>query len=467
MAFFKQITSHVAPPVPASPDASVRVDQGAHELSDSLRGLDLNAVVMGRKTWESIPAKFRPLAGRLNVIITRGSAAELGRRVLEDLKAAAAAAPAKGKAAAPEKWEMHHLPGGVTTDSKGKGKAKTKVGEQSSGTRGSATTVLTPSTLSSSNPRQTTLPSPILISQSLSSALSLLSSPVPIILSSSGGGPTSNPNSSSSSAAASPSIPPLSINKIFCIGGAEIYRQVLRLSSHSPQTPDTPTGPGTASETGTDTEGEGSGPTTTTTSSSTVDPFSRARNREGDHFEVRILQTQIRKLVPNGIVPVVSQPPPSSTSLSSLSSTSSTSASASASSASMVPAYERRKSRVEDPDFDCDTFFPDLLPAPGSGVKSAKWRPVTQDKMRDWIGEDVELPQHAGRRKESIQDEAVGEVEEEDSEDDDEEEDVFEEERGRRRSGNAANGVGVDGRELWLKDEKAGVEIRVLGWERR
>lgn len=29
-----------------------------------------NAVVMGRKTWESIPAKFRPLPGRINVVLT-------------------------------------------------------------------------------------------------------------------------------------------------------------------------------------------------------------------------------------------------------------------------------------------------------------------------------------------------------------------------------------------------------------
>eukprot|EP00457_Paulinella_chromatophora_P005869 gb/GEZN01005887.1/.p2 GENE.gb/GEZN01005887.1/~~gb/GEZN01005887.1/.p2 ORF type:complete len:158 (-),score=16.02 gb/GEZN01005887.1/:198-671(-) len=30
----------------------------------------LNAVVMGRKTWESLPTTFRPLPNRLNVIVT-------------------------------------------------------------------------------------------------------------------------------------------------------------------------------------------------------------------------------------------------------------------------------------------------------------------------------------------------------------------------------------------------------------
>ncbi|KUI60086.1 Dihydrofolate reductase [Cytospora mali] len=40
-------------------------------LPPSVEPPAMNAVIMGRKTWESIPPKFRPLKGRLNIVISR------------------------------------------------------------------------------------------------------------------------------------------------------------------------------------------------------------------------------------------------------------------------------------------------------------------------------------------------------------------------------------------------------------
>jgi len=41
-----------------------------------------NAVVMGRKTWESIPEKYRPLPDRLNIVLSSNSTLELPPEVL-------------------------------------------------------------------------------------------------------------------------------------------------------------------------------------------------------------------------------------------------------------------------------------------------------------------------------------------------------------------------------------------------
>ena len=52
MGFFARVTKRTSP-------------------STSTEGVKkMNAVLMGRKTWESIPPKFRPLKDRLNIVIT-------------------------------------------------------------------------------------------------------------------------------------------------------------------------------------------------------------------------------------------------------------------------------------------------------------------------------------------------------------------------------------------------------------
>ncbi|KAH7065857.1 dihydrofolate reductase-like domain-containing protein [Paraphoma chrysanthemicola] len=56
MGYFARVTKRVSSP-PSAADGPRKV----------------NAVLMGRKTWDSIPAKFRPLKDRLNIVITRNA----------------------------------------------------------------------------------------------------------------------------------------------------------------------------------------------------------------------------------------------------------------------------------------------------------------------------------------------------------------------------------------------------------
>jgi dihydrofolate reductase len=50
-------------------------------------------VVMGRKTWESLPPRFRPLPGRRNLVVSRSTAELPGAEVFTSLDAALAACP--------------------------------------------------------------------------------------------------------------------------------------------------------------------------------------------------------------------------------------------------------------------------------------------------------------------------------------------------------------------------------------
>jgi dihydrofolate reductase len=67
-----------------------RIPEDVQHYKDVTMG---KVVVMGRKTWESIPAKYRPLPGRTNVVVTRQTAYPLpaGVECFDSLETALAA----------------------------------------------------------------------------------------------------------------------------------------------------------------------------------------------------------------------------------------------------------------------------------------------------------------------------------------------------------------------------------------
>ncbi|GAA5966233.1 hypothetical protein JCM3765_002566 [Sporobolomyces pararoseus] len=55
-----------------------RITKGEQQSSTSTSRIRKNSVIMGRKSWEGIPKKFRPLPERFNVVVTRQKNYDLG-----------------------------------------------------------------------------------------------------------------------------------------------------------------------------------------------------------------------------------------------------------------------------------------------------------------------------------------------------------------------------------------------------
>ena len=66
-------------------------------LTTGSNGSQENAVIMGRKTWESIPEKFRPLPGRRNIVLSKTQPVINGAIVASSLESALEKADPAGK----------------------------------------------------------------------------------------------------------------------------------------------------------------------------------------------------------------------------------------------------------------------------------------------------------------------------------------------------------------------------------
>ncbi len=74
MQYFARVTTRVPPTVRKTCTCHLAFnDESSNESKNKAPSGAMNAVIMGRKTWDSIPAKFRPLKDRLNIVISRST----------------------------------------------------------------------------------------------------------------------------------------------------------------------------------------------------------------------------------------------------------------------------------------------------------------------------------------------------------------------------------------------------------
>ncbi|KAF1935344.1 hypothetical protein EJ02DRAFT_296922, partial [Clathrospora elynae] len=105
MGFFARVTKRTSP--------------STSTTSEGKRKRSMNVVLMGRKTWDSIPPRFRPLKDRLNVVVTRdaeGFKKGLGKGKEGKEEAGELEGPMVCESVLDALSRLHHYPHSLPTD---------------------------------------------------------------------------------------------------------------------------------------------------------------------------------------------------------------------------------------------------------------------------------------------------------------------------------------------------------------
>ncbi|OAX78470.1 hypothetical protein ACJ72_07219 [Emergomyces africanus] len=183
MTFFSRVTTRA--PLPPPPTSSLAPEPKCENA--------INAVIMGRKTYDSLPSRVRPLPGRINVVVTRDKSGREKSRIEGEWKAAREREREREKEREKQKKGQE---GGITSSF-----SAVSVGDNSKTIAHSSATI------------EDSQPPDVLIANSLESALMALYDAFRT-------DPTPGPLSHNSTR---------HLANIFVIGGGEIYASALNL----------------------------------------------------------------------------------------------------------------------------------------------------------------------------------------------------------------------------------------------